>query len=350
MSHRPLSQYFHSFKGENGKSVPQLRTTYKALGKCIELHFQSRAFPISLSRDNASPFLSDRLKLDPVLKVPGDDEKTFKKLLSFFETGEYKSSGFKGEPHSSSSSRLGPPAIVEFDASSKASLLIDIKMYRLGMDLDLKELKVLALRCLFNQYQTNEDPCVALEYIYHAGPVEETKEGAKKTVVKRPDTALREWVKAWLKVPCGPPFFDNLGILQKHPLWTEKYSKLRERGSELVTDTDSVEMELAQQRASRYRSHAAQKLISRSYDSIPQVYPYRQRDFRPDNVQQMPVSPRDAPVIYDFPPHHVYGHGRSRDDFDLVQYPNASLWPQGPDPTMDATAKFFPPNENDILY
>ncbi|MCJ1404352.1 hypothetical protein MMC11_007577 [Xylographa trunciseda] len=344
---RPLSQYFHSFSQHTGKAVPQLRTTYKTSEKYIEFHFQDRAFPIPLPHGTAPPSLSDRIKSSSVFKVPGNDEDTFKRLISFVEAGDYKPSGSERQPDTS---LLGPPAIVEYNASSKAFLLVDIKVYRLGLDLDFKELKALALRYLSDQYQSDEDPCAVLEYIYHGGPTKEAQEEAKKVMVKHPDTALRDWVKAWLKVPCGPPFFDNLGILQKHPLWVEKYSKLRERGSELVTDIDSVEKELVQKRANRFRTHAAQKLMSRSFDSIPQAYQYLHRGIGPDVAHDRDAYPLDSSASYDLSPNQIYGYSRSQDGFDPVQHPSGPFWNPFSGPPMDAATNFFLPNQIERPY
>ncbi|MCJ1379952.1 hypothetical protein MMC17_003055 [Xylographa soralifera] len=347
---RPLSQYYHIFSNHTGKAVPQLRTTYGSSEKYIEFHFQDRAFRVLLPQGTAQPSLGDRIKSNPVFKVPGDDEETFKRLLSFIETGDYKTGGSERQPKASSTSRPGPPVIVEYNANSKAFLLVDIKVYRLGMEIEFKELKTLALQNLSHQCQTDEDPCAALEYVYHGGPVKETKGEAKKTTIKPPDSALRDWVKAWLKVPCGSPFFDNLGILQKHPLWAEKYSKLRERGSELVTDIDSIEKELMQKHANRYRTHTVQKLMSRSFDSIPQPYQYLHRGLGPDGVQHSPDFPPDAPVVYDLPSHQIYSYGRGRDGFDLVQHPSGTFWSPLPSPTIDTAASYFLPTQIERPY
>ncbi|MCJ1433169.1 hypothetical protein MMC27_002528 [Xylographa pallens] len=347
---RPLSQYFHIYSNLTGKAVAQLRTTYKTSEKYVEIHFQNRAFPVRLPQGTAPPSLSDRIKSSPVFKVSGDDEETFKRLLSFIETGDYKPSGSERQPKASSTSRLGPPSIVEYDASSKPFLLVDIKVYRLGLDLDFLELKTVALRNLSQQYQTDEDPCAVLEHVYHGGPVKATKGNAEKIMIKHPDNALRDWVKAWLKVPCGPPFFDNLGILQKHPSWAEKYSKLRERGSELVTDIDSIEKELMQKRANRHRAHAAQKLTSRSYDSIPQAYQYLHRGLGPGGVQHSPDFPLDPPVIYDLPAHQIYGYGRSHDGYDLAQHPMGTFWNPMSNPAINAAADYFLPTHVERPY
>ncbi|MCJ1317863.1 hypothetical protein MMC15_003190 [Xylographa vitiligo] len=347
---RPLSQYFHVYSNHTGKAVAQLRTTYKTSEKFVEFQFQNRAFPVLLPPGTAPPSLSDKIKSSPVLKVSGDDEETFKRLLSFLETGDYRPSGSERQPRVSSISRLGPPAIVEYDANSKAFLLIDAKVYRLGMDVDFLELKTLAIRNLFHQNQTNEDPCAVLECIYHGDPVKEITGEAKKITIKHPDNTLRDWVKAWLKVPCSSPFFDNLGILQKHPLWAEKYSKLRERGSELVTDIDSIERELVPKRASQYQALTTQKLTSRSYESIPQAYRYLHRGLGSGGVQDSPEFPQDAPIIYDLPPHQIYGYGRSHDGFDLVPRPSGTFWDPISDPMVDAAAKCFLPTQPERPY
>ena len=285
-----------------------------------------------------------------MFKVSGDDEETFKRLLSFIETGDYKPSSSERQSGASSISRPGPPAIGEYDANSKAFLLVDIKVYRLGMDLDIPELKTLALRNLSHQSLTSEDPCAVLDHIYHSGPVKEVKGDAKKSTMKPPDKALRDWVKAWLKVHCGSRFFDNLGILQKHPLWAEKYSKLRERGSELITDIDGVERELMPQRANRYQAHAAQKLTSRSYDSIPQAYQYLHRGLGSNGIQHPPDFPSDNPGLYDIPPHQVCGCGRSHDGFDFGPHPGGTFWDPAPDPMADMAANYFLPPRAERSY
>ncbi|MCJ1283953.1 hypothetical protein MMC26_003284 [Xylographa opegraphella] len=352
---RPLSQYFHIYSNNTGKAAAQLRTTFKTSGKCVEFHFQNRAFPVHLPQDTAPPSLSDKIKSNSVFQVSGDDEETFKRLLSFIETGEYKPSGCDRQPMAFSINLPGPPTIVEHNASSKSFILVDIKVYRLGMELDYLELKTLALRNLFHQDQTDEDPCAILEYIYHGGPLKEIKVDSKKLPIKHPDNALRDWVKAWLKVPCGSPFFDNLGILQKHPLWAEKYTKLRERGSELITDIDSIERELMQKRAYRYQASAAQKLTSRSYDSLPQPYQYLHQSRRSDGFQHLPELPTDASMFYDRQfydrhPQQTYSCGRSPDGYDRVPLSSGTSWNPIPVPMADAATNYFLPPQAGRSY
>ena len=59
--------------------------------------------------------------------------------------------------------------------------------------------------------------------------------------------------------------------MQKHPQCKDKYAKLREHGSELITDIDSVEMELARERSECQKLRLPDRSQTRSYEDLGQV-------------------------------------------------------------------------------
>ena len=285
--------------------MPQLRSTYDPNGTYFELHFQNRAIPIARSQITSLPSILNKPLSDPnmdvlTIKVSGDDEETFTRLYSFINTGDYKPAIKDRQDQNLVTENRGPPRLLDYDPECKPYLIADIKVYRLALAMDFPELKGVALKRLEAQSWTNEDPIAALEYIYHGGPIKaskptssstsakesEAKDRTNKVEFKRADDAIRTWVKKWLMVKsCQPPYTHNLEILQKysqwkdkyahnleilqtHPLWKDKYTKLRERGSELITDIDIVESELAKDRVEYQKLWLQDKSRSRSCENI----------------------------------------------------------------------------------
>ena len=59
--------------------------------------------------------------------------------------------------------------------------------------------------------------------------------------------------------------------MNAHPQWKDKYVKLRERCSELITDIDIIETELAKERSERPKIRLPDRSQSRSYDDLGQA-------------------------------------------------------------------------------
>ena len=142
----------------------------------------------------------------------------------------------------------------------KPFLLPDIKAYRLATTIDIPELKKNALERLYAQTFTTDDACAALEEVYHGGSIKSAEEAKKAGDAGAgcPDNELRKWVRDWLKVAGRGNYESNLQLLQKHPVWKDKYLKLRERGSELITDIDTIEAELAKEKEKKKKEKAEQ--------------------------------------------------------------------------------------------
>ena len=191
------------------------------------------------------------------MQVPGNDETAFRILYAYLHKGTYGPAlddriETPDPSHNvSPGTLLGPPRIVDYRADSQPFLLPDIKVYHLATLLGFSELQKHSLERLYAQSFTTDDPCVALEEVYHGGPAKPAEgktPSATSGSAAAPSMELREWARAWLKVKGSGSYESNLQLLQKHPMWQDKYTKLRERGSELITDIDTVEMELAQER------------------------------------------------------------------------------------------------------
>ena len=333
----PLSQYIFIFDESGEKASPHVRGSAKTSEPHIELHFRDRAYLVKRTKLSKLTSLSDKTASNPVLKVPADDEDMFKRLYEFIGTGNYKPAVKERQTQDPVSRvwSLGPPRIVDFDANGKAFLVTDIKMYRLAMAMDFPELKERVLARLRAQSFTNEDPCAVLEHIYHGGPAlapkstpepdktteaKDSKDSSKKPEVKRPDEGIRKWVKDWLQVKSkDKSLSNNLQILQQHPLWTEKYKKLRERGSELITDIDAVEANIKKAKKEEEQSRAKALPIDRVAELIHKAVFERFLPGRPASVPPTHNSPFAIPAENDFYPScYPYVLGRSQDDSEIM--------------------------------
>lgn len=340
----PISQYVFLFDDNSEKALPHVRGSAKTAEPHIELHFKDHAYLMKRAKLSKFTTLSDRTTSDPVVKVPTNDEDTFNRLYDFINRGgDYKPAIKERQTQDPFSKPrfLGPPRIVDFEANGKAFLVVDIQMYRLGMAMDFPELKTRALARLRAQCFTNEDPCAVLEHIYHGGPAKApnpkstsdtekksdsrySKDSPKKLEVKRPDDGIRQWVKDWLQVKSkSGKFSGNLEILQQHPLWTDKYKKLRERGSELVTDIDAVEAEIKKAKMEQLKSQVPK---TRSPDRVLHIAEHLQKVFletlfpgRPASVPPTHKPQFAIPADYDFPLiRYPYAPRRSQDDSEII--------------------------------
>jgi hypothetical protein len=301
----------------------------------LEIHFQNRAYLIARSNLANIPSLDDKSSSNSVLKVPGDDKSIWQKLLDFIMTKNYKPSIDKHQSDAPSSGKThGPPRIVKYNADDDPFLLTDVKMYRLAMSIDLPELKSRAIQRLGDQAWTREDPCIVLEYIYHGGPAKKTsssdsakksdsKDKDKQPETKPADAQIREFVREFLKVKSKESqYANNLEILQKHPDWAEKYKKLRERGSELITDIDMVETQLRKEKEEKKkRDEAAKELLyPRNFFNGPGY-----SEFYPGSEHGSHTPPYPfVPPSHGYDPRKQPYNRRTRDDSDL---PYAGHWP-----------------------
>ncbi|MCJ1247385.1 hypothetical protein MMC30_004599 [Trapelia coarctata] len=344
----PLSQYIFIYDDGSEKASPHVRGSAKTSNPHIELHFKDRAYLVKRTKLSKYTSLSDATTSDPVVKVPADDEDMFKRLYDFIDRGEYKPSIKERQIQDPVLGiRRGPPHIVDFEANGKAFLAVDIKMYHLAMAVDFPELKKCALTRLRAQSFTNEDPCAILEYIYHGGPAKapgpkstsesekksQSKDSSKKPEIKRPDDSIRQWVKDWLQVKSeSKDFSNNLKILQQHPLWTDKYQKLRERGSKLITDIDAIEAEIKKTKKEQSKPqltkaqfhdrelHLTERLKKAVLEAL--------LPGRPVHVPPMHNPQLAIPADYDFPlTRHPYAPRRSQDDSEIM--PNSHSFAYG---------------------
>jgi len=281
------------------------------------------------------PSLSNRTTSDPVVNVPTDDEDTFKRLYDFIDKSEYKPPvGARQTKNPVTGLSRGPPRIVNFDPNGKAYLLVDVKMHRLAMAMDFPELQKLVLRRLKLQTFTTEDPCAVLEYIYHGGLVKtkapqsssesekksDSKDTAKKPELKRPNDAIRRWVRAWLHVESETEdYANNLDILKRHPLWAEKYKSLRERGSELITDIDTVEAEIQ-----KFQEEQAREAVPEveSYDHLAQLRDHL-RALLPQYLSEKPIDRHPTEIPHGGAYRYPWARGscapwRSQDDSEIM--------------------------------
>ena len=191
------------------------------------------------------------------MQVPGNDETAFRILYAYLRKETYgpalddRIETPDPSRNVSPGTLLGPPRIADYRADIEPFLLPDVKVYRLATLLGFSELQKHSLERLYAQSFTTDDPCVALEEVYHGGPMKPAKDSTSSATTvpaAAPSMELRKWVRAWLKVKGSGSYESNLQLLQKHPTWKDKYAKLRERGSELITDIDTVQMELAKER------------------------------------------------------------------------------------------------------
>ena len=264
-SQRPISQYFYIFEKDSDVPTPYLRCNYKSPTDCVEIHLDKHAFPIT--RGNLSnSSLGEKLSKSCVLQIPTTDWKTLSRLLSFIRDGNYKPDiearnvRVHGCYHGPGQALTqGPPRIISREDTNDDFLIFDVAAYRLAAAIGFSEMCTYVLSRMNSQTFTRDDPCKVLEVVYHgsssldkgdtpkqgdSSKSKSTGHGEKKA--SPPDEKLRTWVKKWLKV-WGPDstYINNLQTLQKHPKWKSKYAKLRERGTEMITDIDAVEAELA---------------------------------------------------------------------------------------------------------
>ena len=211
----------------------------------MELHFQSKAYPITKA-EFAGLFFKPP---GSILMVPSDSLLEFRSLKSFLSRRDYEPDIRDRQDRYSTVTRQGPPQIVERSVSDRSHIPIDIGAYRLAKEMSFEDLRQHALTRLYAQATTTDDPCHVLELIYHT------------LARKHRDKDLRDWVKEWLKVPTKHPlsikFANNLQILQKHVDYKSKYVKLREKGSEMITDIDLVEADLAMAKSSKQQKESS---------------------------------------------------------------------------------------------
>lgn len=313
-----------------------MRGSAKTCEPHIELQFKDCAYMMKRTRLSNLASISDRTTLDPVIDVPADDEETFKRLYDFMDNGDYKPS-VKERQDTVSGTRRGPPRIVDFEANGQAYLQVDIKMYRLAMAMDFPELKKWALARLRAQSFMNEDPCAVLEHIYHGSPAKspgsksepekekkpDSKEASKKPEIKGPDDGIRQFVRDWLKVKSeSKDFSNNLDILQRHPLWSDKYKKLREQGSELITDVDAVELEIKKAKKEQPKSSVPTTPLPGRISHIPdhiQRVLLSYLSAHPGVVPSTQTPQLVSPAEYHFPStRHVYAQRRTQDDSEIM--------------------------------
>ena len=227
------------------------------------------------------------------MQVPGNDETAFRILYAYLRKGTYgpalddRIETPDPSRNVSPGTLLGPPRIIDYQADSQPFLLPDIKVYRLATLLGFSELQKHSLERLYAQSFTTDDPCEALEEVYHGGPAKPAEDKTPSAVTgsaAAPSMELREWARAWLKVKSSSSYESNLQILQEHPMWKVKYTKLRERGSELITDIDTVEMELANERTEMKKKEEEKEKAKK-----------REQDWKKDLLRAQFAHQRDLP-------------------------------------------------------
>ena len=207
--------------------------------KYIELHFQSLAFPILRSKIAShlpaltkSPcFTSNRIFTFPKTSCK-NDLFTLYKFLHL----ESPTSTINGGPAPQQLPLIGPQ-----DPSSQPVLKAHIGTYNVAQTLSFPPLAEHALSLLYRTPTTQEDSIAVLELIYHP----------PSPLPRTPDPELRAWARSWLELDrrgrdhgwgdYAAGYLTNLNVLRSHPDWKEKYKRLREKGSVLITDLDTIE-------------------------------------------------------------------------------------------------------------
>ena len=236
--------------------TPRLRCEFKPEPGFVELRMDNYAIPTPPGK-LAGSSLNEKLANSRLLEVPTADWKNFSRLLSFIRDGKYGPEidgrtqpllGNRNWP--SQAITHGPPRIMPKGTTEEDILVSDVQAYRLASAIGFSEMCAYILDRMSSPAYTHDDPCKVLEMVYHSGPpakpADEPQKGDDMKSPIPPDEKMRTWVQEWLKVSgSGRPYANNLQCLQKHPDWKDKYAKLRERGSEMITDIDAIEAELA---------------------------------------------------------------------------------------------------------
>ena len=318
--YRPIEEYLHEIKFDVSEPIPCLRKAYRYPPSAYyELHFENRAFPIFPGElEDYSGTMKSDLFNGRVGIVPTSSWDGFRSLHSFILHGYYDCRleelnllhcpGLIG--------KTGPPCILHQDSHLAPLLLNNVRAYCLAREIKLPRFKAHALARLYKQASTANDPIEVLEEIYH------------KSGSQHPDKEIRDWVKAWLKVsipsstgPYAKEYPTNLQILQKHPDWKERYARLREKGTELITDIDAVEADIA----SKKQQQAADTSIPKS--SIQDMHTFgacscghaRYDEFA-HLYHKSPSTTSSVPPHPQFPPTPISGY-RSIDIHNLPHIP-----------------------------
>ena len=234
----------------------------------IELHFNKRAYPINRQFLEAFPAIKkSKLFENRIVSIPESCGNTFDHLHAFLTPKDYTPS--LGDLYAAQPETLdkltGPPCILSRDELWPAYIVTDIMVYRMAKEIGFAELREHVLERLNKQTYTRDNPLEVLEEVYH------------KLDAKHRDKDIREWIKAWLMTAIPSSLGDyakrfptNLAIIQSHEDWKDKYIKFREQGTELITDIDAVEKDLAKKKGEQ---------------------PQQQQDPGQDTQQQLQFSP-----------------------------------------------------------
>ena len=185
---------------------------------------------------------------------------TYCNLTSYMKNGQYASpycSDCKDSRDHHGSGK-GTPVILDYKATKEPFLLLaDIKAYRLATAIQYPQMQSYALDRLYAMKETNENPIEALEMVYYGGPESKSSDTALKSKAVKgpeektqslpnPDSALRGWVRDWLRKPrSNEKYKTNLQLLEEHPDWREKFVALTVRGGELNKDHGVLRIERA---------------------------------------------------------------------------------------------------------
>ncbi|KAL9096989.1 MAG: hypothetical protein Q9165_000953 [Trypethelium subeluteriae] len=226
---RASTVYTLSDNGPEG--TPRIRA---GLGSdFVEFVWDGKAFKIPRSRIQANTSLNYRLarqRNGRELQIPDVSLETFRSLYNFVRTGSYAPELMKvqnnQETVSASSSTAGPPEILETRKDWPDFLSIDIRAVKVAAELGFSELERYALRRLFAQHFTHNDPIIALQDIYEKGCV--------------PD-GLRDWVVSFMAKPlsyrqAGQTEQFNLELLQQSLSFAASMTRLMEESGALRED------------------------------------------------------------------------------------------------------------------
>lgn len=218
------------------EEVPRSETTPS--GKSVQFIFEKRAILVPASK--IDKFTSIRRAFDKAgtvyMEVPDDvTHDGFMALLELLHKGTYS-------PDSelmTGGGRSGPPVIKPTRASSPSYLLRDIDVFKTGQAMGFSDLLSFAIKRMYAQTLTHEDPIRVLQAIYEGkeSPHCDIRSWAQRFLLKSETHDGMHGFHSLARPDVEPP---NLVKLLTEMNWKEHFLSLCERSASLQVDVGNA--------------------------------------------------------------------------------------------------------------